>query len=665
MAQSGETHAKKYSVGILVVSDSCSSGVSTDKSGVNLREVINNNEHYLAENYAIVPDDIPSIKEKLIQWSDTVGLSLILTTGGTGFSPTDVTPEATREIIDKDASCLTQTILLESLKITKFATLSRAVSGIRKNTLILNLPGSKKGSQESLEIVLPVLKHALDLINDVKNDVKKDHIEIQKEPHHHQHQHHQDQHQCPHNHSKSRVSEKDMLNKPRKSLYPMISVQQAIDIIQSESTNLETESVFYMNALNRVCAEDITARDPLPPFAASVKDGFAVKLTQNQREYLQNNSIDTKFIFDVIGSSNAGDNLINMDLKEGQCVKINTGAPVPLKSDLVIQIEDTISLEKDSNNADKKIEIVSTSTCGGVHSGKIELKLGQDIRPIGFDIKIGEAVVKKGMIIRAPQIGICATVGALELKVYKQPIIGLVSTGNELMKPEEVKLNSGKIRDSNKSLLFCAAKSLGIENIFDAGIATDDPDTVFKVFKNAFENSDVIISTGGVSMGDKDLVKDVLEKDFGCKIHFARMNMKPGKPTTFATCEFNGRKKLIFALPGNPVSAIVTFNLVVVPCLKKLMGYTNPFFTEIKVRSEFDAELDPRPEYHRCWLQWPKLENQIEFEYPKAYSTGNQHSSRLLSMNEANVLVILPGRTEAKTRVTKGEILTALLIDKI
>lgn len=344
--------------------------------------------------------------------------------------------------------------------------------------------------KEAFEIILPVLKHALDLINDVKQEIKKDHVKIQSE---HCHE------------LKSRVCDKDILDKPRKSVYPMISVDEAIKIILDQTQILETESLFYLNALNRVSADDVIAQDPLPPFAASVKDGFALKLTNEQKAYLENKIKNTKFLFDVIGASNAGDDTLNINLKEGQCVKINTGAPVPLKCDLVVQIEDTVSVEKDEVNRDKKIEIVSTSGCGGTgaDSAKISLKVGQDIRPVGFDIKKGEVVVKKGSVLKAAQIGICATVGALNLKVYKQPIVGLVSTGNELIDPKDVELNSGKIRDSNKSLLYCAMKNLGIDKIFDAGIASDNVHQVLKVFTNAMENSDVVISTGGVSMGDK------------------------------------------------------------------------------------------------------------------------------------------------------------------
>lgn len=144
------------------------------------------------------------------------------------------------------------------------------------------------------------------------------------------------------------MTDQDILNKPRNSVYPMISMSEAEALVISNSQLQDTEKIHYMSALNRVCAEEVLAREPLPPFAASIKDGFAIKLTSEQMNYVKGNSGNEKvsFVFEVIGISNAGDELINVDLKEGQCVKINTGAPVPLKADAVIQIEDTISLEK-------------------------------------------------------------------------------------------------------------------------------------------------------------------------------------------------------------------------------------------------------------------------------------------------------------------------------
>ena len=139
----------------------------------------------------------------------------------------------------------------------------------------------------------------------------------------------------------------DIVNKPRKSDYPMISVDEALSFIAKKANVKEIEDVYYLDALDRVCAENILANEPLPPFAASIKDGFAVRLTSSQKGSIRNGGTSNiKFIFEVVGSANAGDGLMSVDLEEGQCVKINTGGPVPLKADIVIQIEDTVSLEK-------------------------------------------------------------------------------------------------------------------------------------------------------------------------------------------------------------------------------------------------------------------------------------------------------------------------------
>lgn len=193
----------------------------------------------------------------------------------------------------------------------------------------------------------------------------------------------------------------------------------------------------------------------------------------------------------VVGTSNAGDT-VNLHLNEGECVKINTGAFVPSNADAVIQIEDTVSTSKNDLGEDTSIKISNSNITNG-----------QDIRDIGSDIAVGEIVVRKNTEINAAQIGICATVGVLNLKVFKKPIVGIISTGNELVSPSTELLCEGKIRDSNKSLLLNACKQIGIQSVIDAGIANDNADSVLKTFKEAIEKADVIISTGGVSMGDK------------------------------------------------------------------------------------------------------------------------------------------------------------------
>jgi gephyrin len=203
---------------------------------------VNNDESKLFKvtQYAIVPDQVSRIKDQLIEWSDNLKLDLVLTTGGSGLSPRDVTPEATKEIIHREIPSLPHAILVESLKITKFAMLSRSVCGTRGNTLILNLPGSKKGSQECFEIVKPVLKHALDLINDNSTQIKRDHFKIQN------------QSKSDEEEVTSLVTEQDIIDKPRQSSFPMISMSEALDLILSNTNELQTEQVFYLGKSRRL-----------------------------------------------------------------------------------------------------------------------------------------------------------------------------------------------------------------------------------------------------------------------------------------------------------------------------------------------------------------------------------------------------------------------------
>jgi gephyrin len=171
------------------------------------------------------------------------------------------------------------------------------------------------------------------------------------------------------------------------------------------------------------------------------------------------------------------------------------------------------------------------------------------------------------------------------------------------------------------------------------GVALDTPDSLLVALSKAMSTCDVIVSTGGVSMGERDYLKEVLKVDLGAQLHFGRVFMKPGKPTTFATLHSaaDRRKKLFFGLPGNPVSAAVTANLYVVPACRLFSGRKDHQNTIVRARLAESIKLDPRPEYHRCVLRWERGE-----DLPKAFSTGNQISSRLLSMSRANALLLLP-----------------------
>ncbi|XP_046575609.1 gephyrin-like isoform X1 [Haliotis rubra] len=698
-----EREGKAIRVGILTVSDSCFSGQVEDKSGQNLKSLIEekkliNGEVCVKE---IVPDEVQRIKDLLIDWTDNLKLDLILSTGGTGFTARDVTPEATKAVLDRDALGITVAMLTGSLNITPLAMLSRLTCGIRKSTLIINLPGSTKGSEECFRFAAVGVSHAVDQLQGSRESVRSTHADLQEEgirstepgqiqmgtdehsSHHHHGNHHQEKHHHGHHHHhhghdhhgnhghhhhhgnhghnhhhgnnghdhhhhhnhdghgdghhhnlKSQVDANRVAYRPRESPYPIVEVDVAVNTVLDKAPVLAAETISFRECLGRHLAEDVFARDPLPPFPASIKDGYAVIAS------------DGDGLRQVIGDSTAGD-VPTREVTPGFCMRINTGAPLPPGADAVIQVEDTV-LTKHSEDGQEELEIKLMTVP----------KKAQDIRQVGSDIKKGQKVLSQGHKLGPSELGLLATVGVTSVSCYRMPLVGVMSTGNELLEPEDP-VEEGKIRDCNRTTLLSQLKDYGVPTV-DLGVARDSPDELMKALRRAIDSADVIVTTGGVSMGERDYLKQVLKKDFGADIHFARVFMKPGKPTTFATLEHNGKRKLFFGLPGNPVSAIVTCNLYVIPVVAKMSGSPQPKRTVLQAKISQDLRLDPRPEFHRAVVTWTPGE-----AIPEATSTGNQISSRLLSMSTANALLMLPPKSESKTALKKGDIVSAMVIGRL
>ncbi|XP_071079097.1 gephyrin-like isoform X2 [Haliotis cracherodii] len=711
-----EREGKTIRVGILTVSDRCFSGQTEDKSGHNLKCLIE--EKKLIDGKVcvkeIVPDEVQKIKGLLIDWADNMKLDLILSTGGTGFTARDVTPEATKAVLDRDALGITVAMLTGSLNITPLAMLSRLTCGIRKSTLIINLPGSTKGSEECFRFAAVGVSHAIDQLQGSRESVRSTHSDLQEEgirsnepgqiqveteehfSHHHHGNHHQEKHHHGHKHHhhhhghdgnhghhgnhghdhnhgnnghdhhhgnhghnhhhgngdhhhhhshanhgdghhhnvKSQVDASSIAYRPRESPYPIIQVDEAVNTVLDKAPVLTPETISFREGLGRYLAEDVFARDPLPPFPASIKDGYAVIAS------------DGDGLRQVIGDSTAGD-VPTREVTPGYCMRINTGAPLPPGADAVIQVEDTV-LTKHSEDGQEELEIKLMTIP----------KKAQDIRPVGSDIEKGQKVLGQGHKLGPSELGLLATVGVTSVSCYRRPTVGVMSTGNELLEPEDPVVE-GKIRDSNRTSLLSQLKDYGVP-IVDLGVARDSPDELMKALRRAVDSADVVVTTGGVSMGERDYLKQVLHKDFGADIHFGRVFMKPGKPTSFATLEHNGKRKLFFGLPGNPVSAIVTCNLYVIPVVAKMSGSTQPRRTVLQAKISQDLRLDPRPEYHRAVLAWTPGE-----AIPEATSTGNQISSRLLSMSTANALLMLPPKSETQTSLKKGDIVNAMVIGRL
>ena len=412
-----------------------------------------------------------------------------------------------------------------------------------------------------------------------------------------------------------------------KSPYPMLPVPEALAIVLRETTVLPPVEIPLGECGGHVLAGDVVAKEPLPPFAASVKDGYAVVAADGPGEY------------PLAGEVRAGV-LADFRVTPGTVAYITTGAPMPEGADAVVMVEETESLPA---GPEPRVRI-----------GRA-VKSGDDVRPIGVDIAPGQLLLAAGEEIGASEVGLLATAGMAQVRVYARPRVAVLATGDELAEPGEP-LRPGQIRDSNRWMLLEAVRETGATPV-DMGAARDREVELSERLQAAIDGCDVVVTSGGVSMGDMDLIKPLLEGKG--TIHIGRLFMKPGKPLTFATIESNGAIKLVFGLPGNPVSSLVTFNLLVVPALRKMMGYAHPEGRRVQATLAQEVSLDPeRPEYHRAVLTWDGSLNEGAGGY-RAVSTGSQVSSRLLSMRSANALLELAA---GQGKMAEGTVVSALLI---
>ncbi len=236
----------------------------------------------------------------------------------------------------------------------------------------------------------------------------------------------------------------------------------------------------------------------------------------------------------------------------------------------------------------------------GPHSGRVTA--GADVRPVGYDVAVGQEVLPAGARLGPAEIGLLATVGVVQVAVYPAPRVAILSSGDELVETGTPP-GPGQIHDSNRPTLAAAVRrGSAARSLIWASSATRTP-RWRRRSGAGWKEADVLLTSGGVSMGNLDLIKPLLDR-IGV-VHFGRLRMKPGKPCTFATVERNGRRRLVFGLPGNPVSSLVTFYLLGAPALRKLAGWANPRLARVQVCPGQSLRLDPyRPEYHRATVRW-------------------------------------------------------------
>ncbi len=391
---------------------------------------------------------------------------------------------------------------------------------------------------------------------------------------------------------------------------------EALATVLAHTTLLPSERIPLHEASGRILAADFFAAHDFPLFPASTMDGYAV---------IANDGSPWR---DVIGVQAAGQ-LIDVEVTPGTAIKIMTGAPLPKGADAVVKVENT-------ETADDSVII---------HQEFVEP--GESIRQIGSDVRSGQLLVEAGSMIGPAEIGMLAAYGGDPVTVRRKPRVSIISTGDELLDPSEP-LAPGKIRDSNRYMLRSALELAGAEVIF-AGKGPDVRDELEPLLIKLIADSDIVITSGGVSMGDLDLIKPIL-LDLAT-VHFRRIFLKPGKPLNFATAG----PTLIFGLPGNPVSALVGFEVFVKSAIRKMTGAGEGPET-IRVTLGADTEPTDRVEYQRAVLTVDEDGRLV------ATANGPQGSSRLASFLGANALIVISPR---ETVYRAGEMVDAILIGPI
>ncbi len=394
----------------------------------------------------------------------------------------------------------------------------------------------------------------------------------------------------------------------------MVEVPDALAAILERAQPLGVEHVPLTGSRGRFLAQDITADADLPGLPRSSVDGYAVIAGDDAAQ------------LDVLEEVTAG-RLAQVQVTRGAAVHIMTGGSLPQGADAVVMVEDVEEVD-----------------------GHVVLQRhpqpGENVHPPGMDLAQGQPVLARGSRIGAAEVGLLATVGCASVPVFRRPRVAVLATGDELVEPHQTP-PPGSVRDSNRFALMAAAEEAGAEVVWQAH-ARDDEEALERSMREALSKADVLLTSGGVSMGTRDLIKPLLQGM--ATIHFGRISFKPGKPLTFATTEAG---KMAFGLPGFPVSSLVTFEVFVRPALLKLGGAEKCLRPRVEVALDHEIRPDPvRLEYQRASVTW-------EAHRFVAHTTGLQASSRLMSIAGANALLEIHPGTQP---LTKGTMVQALLL---
>ncbi len=414
----------------------------------------------------------------------------------------------------------------------------------------------------------------------------------------------------------------------------MISVEQALEKVLSYVAVLGEEERPIPDCLGQVLAEDVSSSIDVPPLDNTAMDGYAVR-SEDTRQASQ----QSPRLLRVIDTVPAG-SISSHKLKPGTAIRIMTGAPIPEGADSVVPFEYTDETQR--NASPGEIGILCQS------------EAGWNIRQAGEDIARGSLVLSKGRVVRPQEVGVLASLGRSTVKVVRRPVIAILATGDELVDINQP-LPPGKIYNSNAySMAALVQRYGGIPRLL--GIALDNEDSLVAKFNQGLD-ADMLITSGGVSAGDYDVVKDVLAKHG--EIAFWTVRMKPGKPLAFGRIRGVGKAATAryiphLGLPGNPVSSMVTFELFARPAILKMMGKKNLAKPTVDaVIEDSVVNKDGRRIFARAVVAKRAGRYFVRL-------TGPQGSGILTSMISANGLVIVP---EDKARVAAGEVVQVMMLD--
>jgi molybdopterin molybdotransferase len=429
---------------------------------------------------------------------------------------------------------------------------------------------------------------------------------------------------------------------------PMLSLEEAQDrLLAAVGEPLSVEEVSLQDALGRVLAEPIRSAVDLPPWDNTAMDGFAVHAAD-----VADATPDAPVRLRVVGEVQAGGSP-DVELPAGCAIRIATGAPMPPSADAVVPVETTIVLEAGRGSATGDAPRPGSVRSIGFHAGEplpeaclvtVAVEPGAFIRRRGEDVRAGTQLLEPHRRVRPPQIAMGAAVGLDSMRVYRRPVVGVLSTGDELRTAGQQLGDSG-IPDANRPGLLAMCREAGAQAV-DLGIAGDSLQSVLDSLRPAIERADVLISSGGVSVGPYDVVRAAFEA-LG-RVDLWRVAIQPGKPFAFgrsAPRASDGRHVLLFGLPGNPVSALVTFQLFVRPALDRLSGLPSPTVdADRAVTEERLSKAAGRRGFLRVTVARDESGSLVRDGQGRLRirQAGNQGSHVLSAMAAADALAVVP-----------------------